>query len=127
MTAYAPFLLALLIIFTLPWMAWRLMGGDRIAPLVVVQIMAGILLGPALVGSLLPTAYEAVFTPQTLDRLFGIAAWAVMLFVFVAGIEVDIGHAWRERKDAFTTSGLEHTRWCRIPRTDGSSTSPWMR
>lgn len=106
MTANAPLLLALLIIFTVPWLAWRLMGGDRVAPLVVVQIMAGNLLGPALVGSLIPTFYDSVFTPRTLDELFGLAAWAVMLFVFVAGIEVDIGHAWRERKDALTTSGL---------------------
>ena len=106
MTTTAPLLLALLIIFTLPWLAWRAMGGDRVAPLVVVQIMAGILLGPALIGSLVPGAYEAVFSPRTLEQLYGLAAWAVMLFVFVAGIEVDIAHAWRERRDAFTTSGL---------------------
>jgi hypothetical protein len=39
------FLIALTIILAVPWLAWRLLDRDDHAPLVVVQIVGGILLG----------------------------------------------------------------------------------
>ena len=36
----------------------------------------------------------------------GIAQWAVMIFVWVAGIELDLGKAWRHRRETSVTSGL---------------------
>ncbi|WP_260483166.1 cation:proton antiporter [Sphingomicrobium flavum] len=106
MTATELFLLALLIIFLLPWGLWRLVGGDRIVPLVVVQIVGGILLGPGVLGALVPEAHATLFTPDVLQALSGIAWWAVMLFVFVAGLELDLDHAWKARTDTLVTSGL---------------------
>jgi Kef-type K+ transport system membrane component KefB len=47
-----------------------------------------------------------LFTPAVIGALNGIAWWAVMLFVFVAGLELDLGEAWRSKGDAFTTAGL---------------------
>lgn len=44
------FLVAMAIIFLLPYLAWRLARLDNVAPLVVVQIVAGVLLGPACSG-----------------------------------------------------------------------------
>ena len=41
------FLIAMSIIFLLPYLVWRLCRTDHWAPLVAVQIVAGILLGPA--------------------------------------------------------------------------------
>jgi predicted membrane protein len=44
------FLIAMTIIFSVPYLIWRLGGTDYYAPLVVVQIIAGILLGPGIMG-----------------------------------------------------------------------------
>ena len=100
------FLIAMLIIFTLPWLVWRLGRTDYWAPLVVVQIMAGILLGPGVLGAALPDYYQFVFTPAVIQSLNGIAWWAVMLFVWIAGIELDLGQAWRHRRETGITAGL---------------------
>lgn len=106
MSATEVFLLAILIIFTLPYAVWRLGRTDYWAPLVVVQIIGGILLGPGILGAIFPEYYAFVFTPVTMGALNGIAWWAVMLFVWVAGLELDIGEAWKQRRETGITAGL---------------------
>lgn len=110
MTAAIPvtelFLLALILVFGLPYLVWRLGRTEHWAPLVVVQIVAGILLGPGILGAALPGYYSAIFTPQVIGALNGVAWWAVMLFVFVAGLELDLEEAWRSRADTAITAGL---------------------
>ena len=44
------FLIAMGIIYTVPYLIWRLLRTDYYAPLVVVQIITGILLGPGILG-----------------------------------------------------------------------------
>ena len=100
------FLLALIIIFALPYLLWRLGRTDYFAPLVVVQIVAGILLGPGVLGAMFPAYYETIFTPPVIGALNGIAWWSVMLFVFVAGMELDIKEAWRWKGETGITAGL---------------------
>ncbi|NCW22127.1 MAG: hypothetical protein EBV76_10225 [Gammaproteobacteria bacterium] len=100
MTSSEIYLLALLIIFSVPYLLWRLGRTDHYAPLVVVQIVTGIVLGPGLVGDWFPRYYEFVFNPQVVQMLNAVALWAVMLFVFLAGIELDLRNAWRERRDS---------------------------
>ena len=100
------FLLAILIIFTVPWLVWRLFRTDYWAPLVVVQIIGGILLGPGVLGAICPDYYAFVFTPSTMGALNGIAWWAVMLFVWVAGLELDLAEAWQRRRETGVTAGL---------------------
>ena len=100
------FLVAMLIVFTLPYLVWRLGRTEYWAPLVVVQIIAGILLGPGVLGSLLPGYYQAVFTPTVITALNGVAWWAVMLFVWIAGIELDLTQAWKYRRESSITAGL---------------------
>ncbi|MFC0587958.1 cation:proton antiporter [Novosphingobium aquiterrae] len=100
------FLLALIIIFAVPWLFWRLLRTDYYAPLVVVQIVGGILLGPGVLGAIFPAYYETVFAPPVIGALNGIAWWAVMLFVFVAGLELDLGEAWKWRRETGLTAGL---------------------
>ncbi|MCW1400878.1 cation:proton antiporter [Novosphingobium sp. MW5] len=99
-------MLALILIFSVPYLVWRLGKTDHWAPLVVVQIVAGILLGPGVLGAALPGYYTLIFTPQVIGALNGIAWWAVMLFVFVAGLELDFREAWRSRRDTAVTAGL---------------------
>lgn len=100
------FLIAMLIILTVPWLVWRLGRTDAYAPLVVVQIVAGVLLGPGVLGAAFPVYYATVFTPPVIGALNGIAWWAVMLFVWIAGVELDLKAAWRHRSDTVTTASL---------------------
>jgi Kef-type K+ transport system membrane component KefB len=100
------FLIAMAIIFTLPYLVWRLGKTDYFAPLVVVQIIAGILLGPGVLGKIYPAYFAFVFNPQVVQSLSGIAWWAVILFVWIAGIELDLKKAWRYRRESGITASL---------------------
>ena len=100
------FLIALLIIFTVPYLIWRLARTEYFAPLVVVQIVTGILLGPGVLGAAFPDYYKFVFNPPVIGALNGIAWWAVMVFVWIAGIELDLGQAWKHRRESGITAGL---------------------
>jgi Kef-type K+ transport system membrane component KefB len=100
------FLIAMLIIFSLPWLVWRVFKTDYFAPLVVVQILMGIVLGPGVLGHWFPEYYQFVFTPPVVQSLNGVAWWAVMLFVMIAGIELDLGQAWKHRRESGITAGL---------------------
>jgi flagellar biogenesis protein FliO len=44
-------LIAMTIIFTLPYLIWRFGRTEYFAPLVVVQIIMGIVLGPGVLGA----------------------------------------------------------------------------
>ncbi|ABD27638.1 transporter, CPA2 family [Novosphingobium aromaticivorans DSM 12444] len=98
------FLIALTIIVSVPYLAWRLLRTDYWAPLVVVQIIGGILLGPGVLGAAFPEYYAFVFNQQVIGSLNGIAWWAVMMFVFVAGLELDITDAWANRRETTITA-----------------------
>jgi Kef-type K+ transport system membrane component KefB len=100
------FLIAMLIIFSLPYLIWRVGQTDYYAPLVVVQIITGILLGPGILGRAYPEYYQFVFNPQVVQSLNGIAWWAVMIFVMIAGIELDLKKAWEHRRESSITAGL---------------------
>ncbi|HEY8027209.1 MAG TPA: cation:proton antiporter, partial [Burkholderiaceae bacterium] len=76
------------------------------APLVVVQIIGGILLGPGVLGKAFPNYYSFVFNPAVVQSLNGIAWWAVMLFVFISGVELDLKKAWTHRRESGITAGL---------------------
>lgn len=106
MTVSELYLLALLIIFTVPFLVWRFCRTDHFAPLVVVQIVTGILLGPGVLGAWLPEYYEFIFTPPVVQSLNAVALWAVMLFVFLAGLELDLRSAWNERRDSAIAAGF---------------------
>ena len=100
------FLIAMLVVYTLPYLVWRLGKTEYFAPLVVVQIVAGILLGPGVLGAVQPAVYDFIFTPAVIQSLSGIAWWAVMLFVWIAGIELDLAQAWKYRRESGITAAL---------------------
>jgi Kef-type K+ transport system membrane component KefB len=106
MTTTEIFLIAMAIIFTVPYLFWRVARTDYYAPLVVVQIVTGILLGPGILGAAFPNYYNFVFNSEVVQSLSGIAWWAVMLFVFIAGIELDLRKVWQYRRESGITAGL---------------------
>src|ERR1700694_5845105 len=100
------FLIAMGIIFLVPYLIWRVGRTEYYAPLVVVQIITGILLGPGILGALYPHYYAFVFNPAVVQALNGIAWWAVMSFVWIAGIELDLGGVWKHRRESSIAAGL---------------------
>lgn len=116
------FLIALTIIFAVPYLVWRLLRIDYWAPLVVVQIIGGILLGPGVLGAAFPDYYTFVFNPQVVGSLNGVAWWAVMMFVFVAGVELDISDAWANRRETTITAS------CALitPLIAGAAAAAWL-
>jgi Kef-type K+ transport system membrane component KefB len=100
------FLIAMGIIFLVPYVIWRVGKTEYYAPLVVVQIITGILLGPGILGAFYPHYYAFVFNPAVVQSLNGIAWWAVMSFVWIAGIELDLAGVWRHRRESGITAGL---------------------
>ncbi|MCE2907414.1 MAG: cation:proton antiporter [Betaproteobacteria bacterium] len=105
LTTVELFLIAMAVIFFVPYALWRLGRTDYWAPLVVVQIVTGILLGPGLFGAAFPELYAAVFKPAVVQSLNGLAWWAVSLFVFIAGLELDLKSAWTHRVESAITAG----------------------
>jgi Kef-type K+ transport system membrane component KefB len=100
------FLLAMSVIFLLPYVIWRVGRTEYYAPLVVVQIITGILLGPGILGAAYPQYYGFVFNPAVVQALNGIAWWAVMGFVWIAGIELDLAGVWTNRRESTITAAL---------------------
>ncbi len=100
------FLIAMSIIFTIPYLICRLGKPDYWAPLVVVQIIMGIILGPGVLGAIFPDYYKFVFSQPVIQSLNGIAWWAVMIFVMIAGVELDLKKAWEHRRESSITAGF---------------------
>jgi Kef-type K+ transport system membrane component KefB len=100
------FLIAMTIILTIPYLLWRIGSTEYYAPLVVVQIITGILLGPGILGAVFPGYYSFVFNSQVIQALNGVAWWAVMMFVWIAGIELDLKKAWEHKRESAITAGL---------------------
>lgn len=98
------YLFVLLGIFLIPYLIWRFAKTDNYAPLPVVQIIVGIIFGPGIFGYFFSDAYNHLFTQDVVKMMSGVATIAVVLFVFTAGIEVDIKQAWANKADGLTTS-----------------------
>lgn len=91
-------LLALTIIVILA----RLMGAlfQKIhQPPVIGEVVAGIVLGPSLLGQVSPEAVKLLFPPQVIIALNGMAQFGIILFMFVVGLELNADRL-RERPKA---------------------------
>jgi Kef-type K+ transport system membrane component KefB/nucleotide-binding universal stress UspA family protein len=58
-------------------------------PFVIAEIVAGILLGPSLLGWLAPGVSAALFPPASLGTMQLVAQMGVVLFMFLVGLELD--------------------------------------
>jgi len=63
-------------------------------PQVMGEIVAGILLGPSLLGWLAPNASMALFPPDSLGPLNALGQAGVLLFMFLVGLKLDLANVW---------------------------------
>lgn len=58
-------------------------------PAVIAEILAGIALGPSLLGSVSPALSAALFPPTSMPGLSLVSQFALVLFMFLVGLEFD--------------------------------------
>ena len=68
------------------------LGARRLGqPLVIAEIVAGILLGPSFLGWLWPDTAGALFSPESVGVLGTVSQVGLVLFMFLVGLELDPG------------------------------------
>jgi Kef-type K+ transport system membrane component KefB len=77
-------------------------------PAVIGEIVAGILLGPTVLGMINPEWFQTLFpTPGTSATILsGFVQVAVVMLLFIAGLEVDLHIVWQQGRQAIYTSLL---------------------
>ena len=75
-------------------------------PGVIGEIFAGILLGPTVLGMIKPEWFEALYPVGAVSGvvLSGFVQVAVIMLLFIAGLEVDLHIVWQQGRQALTTS-----------------------
>jgi Kef-type K+ transport system membrane component KefB len=85
----------------------RLVGwlfGKLHQPRVVGEMLAGILLGPSLLGWLAPNISSALFPPDSLGHLNSLSQVGLLIFMFLVGLELDLRQLRRLGRAAVMTS-----------------------
>jgi Kef-type K+ transport system membrane component KefB len=75
-------------------------------PAVIGEMIAGILLGPSLLGAVWPDAFHFVFPAPSLGSLRLFSQIGVCLFMFVVGMELDLAELKRQAKTAALISQM---------------------
>jgi Kef-type K+ transport system membrane component KefB len=75
-------------------------------PAVIGEIIAGVLLGPTVLGMIQPEWFDALFpVPSGAGTvLSGMVQVAVVMLLFIAGLEVDLHIVWQQGRQAIATS-----------------------
>ena len=60
-------------------------------PHVIGEIIAGILVGPSLLGAIWPSAFDFVFPPELMSQLDVLAQVGLIFYMFLVGLELDFG------------------------------------
>lgn len=73
-------------------------------PVVFGEILAGILLGPTVLGAIAPDVNQFLFPQAGTAALLqnGVFTLSIVLFLLVAGLEADIGAMWRQGRNVFS-------------------------
>ncbi len=75
-------------------------------PAVLGEIVAGIVLGPTLLGALAPELFSELFPAQGLSKLVldGLVQLSIVLLLFIAGLEVDLHIVWQQGRKTLYVS-----------------------
>jgi Kef-type K+ transport system membrane component KefB len=73
-------------------------------PAVIGEIIAGIVLGPSVLGLFFPDISTFLFPAASLGNLNFLSQIGLMLFMFVIGMELDVNHIRTQAKDAVVIS-----------------------
>ena len=84
------FLLQAMFLVVVPFAIRSIPFVRRILPLVVLQILLGIALGPTVLERVSPGTATLAVPPGSLERLSGLSWLAVMVFTFVAALHLDL-------------------------------------
>jgi Kef-type K+ transport system membrane component KefB len=60
-------------------------------PTVIGEILAGIVLGPSLLGYFFPDTYHFLFAPNSMGNLSVLSQFGLVLFMFTVGLELNLG------------------------------------
>jgi Kef-type K+ transport system membrane component KefB len=77
-------------------------------PGVIGEIIGGILLGPTILGMINPEWFHSLFPVPSSNAtiLSGFVQAAMVMLLFIAGLEVDLHIVWQQRRQALSTSFL---------------------
>lgn len=75
-------------------------------PAVVGELIAGIMIGPTVLGMIEPLWFETLFPPSATSGvvLAGFVQVAVVMLLFIAGLEVDLHIVWQQGRQSILTS-----------------------
>jgi len=75
-------------------------------PEVLGQLIAGILIGPTVLGNIWPGAHHLLFpnTPEQKRMIAGLSQLGILLLLLLAGMETDFAIVWRQKRKAFFSS-----------------------
>jgi Kef-type K+ transport system membrane component KefB len=75
-------------------------------PAVVGELIAGIIIGPTVLGMIEPLWFETLFPPSATSGvvLAGFVQVAVVMLLFIAGLEVDLHIVWQQGRQSILTS-----------------------
>jgi Kef-type K+ transport system membrane component KefB len=91
-------LVALPVILCVCWICGRVFG--RLAqPPVIGEILAGVILGPSVLGIVWPRAFGALLPAGTVSMLYALAQFGLIFFMFLVGYELNLA-AVRQRGNA---------------------------
>ena len=81
-----------------------LVGRRAGQPQVVSEMLAGVLLGPSLLGLFLPAVSAKLFPPETLRVLFPVSQLGLAAYMFVVGLEFRVDIVQRQMRSAVAVS-----------------------
>jgi Kef-type K+ transport system membrane component KefB/uncharacterized protein YdcH (DUF465 family) len=73
-------------------------------PIVIGEIIAGIILGPSFLGSIFPETFRFIFPANSLNNLQLFSQFGLVLFMFIIGMEIDSKHVQRKINSALIIS-----------------------
>lgn len=114
-------LLSWMIIIAAAWIFGRL-GKKFRQPLAVGEILAGILLGPSVLGLIWPETWPVLFPKETQQSLQLLGKFGLILLLFQVGMEFDYGHLRSRSRTVLAVSALGIL----APALCGLAVGPWL-